>query len=539
MELAKLMANLPEPVKRELARLGEEAAAKVIQAAVAIKRDPDVRYTLARAVKRELSRRGVPFFHLWSPLPGPQTAAFETEAFETLYGGAAGGGKSDLLIGVSRIQGKRSVIFRRTYPQLEDSIIPRTKELFGSLRHYNASKHYWWFEDGVQIRFRFLENEDSLLSYQGAAFDTILFDELTQFSKLMYEYMFSRCRTTRPGQRCRIIASANPGGEGEDWVIERWAPWLDEGHPNPAKSGEIRWFVRFAGDTRDTEVPGPDAVKDHKTGEEIFPRSRTFIKAVLKDNPYLDANNEYRGNLQTLPEPFRSQLLNGDWTVGRKDDAYQIIPTAWIKAAMDRWRPDGWKGKKPSSMGLDVARGGNDQTIFQERRETWFARPDVHQGRTTTDGPSVIAILLGHTGPIAAKAAVNVDVIGVGSSVYDTGRLMGLNVRPVNFAERSNKMDRSKKFRFVNKRAEGYWLLREALDPEYGSNLALPPDQELLGDLRAPRFMLKPNGIQVESKDEIKARIGRSPDKGDAVVLANMETELPTTQPVDMSKFGR
>ena len=81
-------------------------------------------------------------------------------------------------------------------------------------------------------------------------------------------------------------------------------------------------------------------------------------------------------------------------------------------------------------------------------------------------------------------------------------------------------MTRDRQLKFVNKRAETWWKLREALDPTYGSNVALPPDPSLRADLTSPTWKLTPRGIQIESKDEIRKRLGRSPDKGDAVVLA-------------------
>jgi hypothetical protein len=78
--------------------------------------------------------------------------------------------------------------------------------------------------------------------------------------------------------------------------------------------------------------------------------------------------------------------------------------------------------------------------------------------------------------------------------------------------------------KFRNNRSFLMWRFREALEPVKGENLALPPDSELKADLCAPRWKLTASGILIESKDEIKKRIGRSPDKGDAVILASIAT---------------
>ncbi len=94
-------------------------------------------------------------------------------------------------------------------------------------------------------------------------------------------------------------------------------------------------------------------------------------------------------------------------------------------------------------------------------------------------------------------------------------------MRPINFAAGSEGHDKTGRLKFVNVRAAAYWGMREALDPDSGDGLMLPPDSELLADLCAPHWSMRTSGIQIESKDEISKRIGRSPDAGDAVVLAN------------------
>ncbi len=440
----------------------------------------------------------------WRPLEGPQSAAYNTPAFETLYGGAAGGGKSDLLLGLARFGHRRALLLRRSFPDAERSLITRSLEFFGDRKQYNASKHVW--NIGVKrIEIGHLEYEKDIYQYQGAAYDFIGFDELTQFTKRQYEYLFSRARTTRRGQRVRIIATSNPGGEGNDWVMDRWAAWLDETHPRPAGPGEVRYFTRNAdGAEVETSADDPDGV------------SRTFIPAKLSDNPYLD--DSYRKTLNMLPEPFRSQLLNGDWKAGLVDDAYQVIPRAWVKAAQARWTVTA-PGVKPV-VGVDVARGGDDETVLARRYGDWFAPLEKHAGKATPNGQSVAALI---ANALRDGGSANVDVIGVGASAYDTARSQSMDVIGVNFAEKSNATDKSGKLHFINKRAECYWRMREALSPESARKIALPPDPRLMGDLIAPRWSMQTNGIKIESKEDIKARLGRSPDDGDAVVLALFE----------------
>ena len=116
---------------------------------------------------------------------------------------------------------------------------------------------------------------------------------------------------------------------------------------------------------------------------------------------------------------------------------------------------------------------------------------------------------------------INIDVSAIGSSGYDHLKPMYQNVVPFNPAEASEYRDKSKKLKMRNKRAEMYWRMRDALDPISGDDIALPPSTELLADLCSARYKVSSAGVQIEAKEEIIARIGRSPDEGEAVMMAN------------------
>ena len=138
----------------------------------------------------------------------------------------------------------------------------------------------------------------------------------------------------------------------------------------------------------------------------------------------------------------------------------------------------------------------------------------------TKDGPTAAGFVV----PLVRNGAcICVDSIGIGSSALDFIQGLNLNVYAVNGSESSNAMTKAGNLRFRNKRAEMYWLLREALDPTNPDPIALPPDFELLADLTAVRYkvvtMGKDAAIQIRSKDEIREALGRSPDKGDSVAM--------------------
>ena len=452
----------------------------------------------------------------WKPNPGPQTAAYQCQADILFYGGAAGGGKTDLGLGLAHLEHFQSIIFRRVFPNLRGSET-RAREMFAPETGYNEQLHRWKLKDGRQIEFGSLQYDKDVSSHQGQPHDLYVFDEITEFSEAQFRFVIGWNRSTRKGQRSRVVCTGNPPMDADgEWVIQFWGPWLDENHPNPALPGELRWYTTIAG--RDEEVPNGDPVLVN--GELVKPLSRTFIPALLEDNPYL-AGTDYLAKIQAMPEPMRSKMLYGDFKAGREDATQQVIPTEWVKAAQDRWTEDGHVGNAMSALGVDVARGGKDKTVITPRHGNWFGRAWSYPGKATPDGPAVAALVLEHH---QAGATVLVDIIGVGGSVYDTLKdCEGLRVEAINGAAKSGAKDKSGMLGFYNLRAQNWWKLREDLDPASGQDIAFPPDPELRADLCAPTWKLTTRGILVEAKEDIIARIGRSPDRGDSLVYAHCE----------------
>lgn len=449
--------------------------------------------------------------------PGPQTAALESLADILLYGGQAGGGKSALEVGCAANNHHSAIIFRREATQL-DGLIEFSKEILaGHGEFVGGNENRWKLADGRQIKFAGLKQPDDWRKHAGTPRDFMAFDEAGEFLKEQVFSLIGWLRSTKEGQRCRVILGSNPprGGAGA-WMIEEFAPWLDPYFPNPAKPGELRWAIVVEGVTQWVDGPGVY----ERNGEQYEALSRTFIPASLDDNPYL-RDTGYRAKLQSLPEPLRSQLLYGDFLAGRTDDEWQVIPQEWVKQAQQRWTPDGFKGLKMTALGVDVAQGGGDQSIVAPRYGTWWAPLVVKPGAETPDGPSIGAMVF------AARrdgAGVIVDVGGgYGGGAVTFLKDNGVSVAGFNASHGVTTRTADKQFGFKNKRAEAWWRFREALDPsqEGGSPVALPPDPLLLADLIAPRW--KPVGkgeIQIEAKEDVKDRLGRSPDRADAVVMS-------------------
>lgn len=456
---------------------------------------------------------------IWRPLPGPQSMAYDSTADIIGYGGAAGGGKTDLACGKSLTQHRKVGVFRLNGTELT-GVIDRFTELIGGRQGYNGKDNIWRTRraDGVtvQIEFGSFPNLGDEKKYQGRPHDLLIFDEAANMRQEQVRFLLGWLRTTIPGQRCQALLTFNPPTTAEGrWIIDYFGPWLDKKHPNPAKPGELRWFATVDG--KDIEV-GSGEVFEHN-GEQIKPLSRTFIPSRISDNPYLMGTG-YMATLQSLPEPLRSQMLNGDFQAGMEDDPWQVIPTTWVDAAMARWkRPD--KLKPMDSLGIDVARAGKDSTIIARRHDMWFDVPLAYPGSATPDGPTVAGLA------IAAqrdRAVMHIDVIGVGSSPYDFLNEANQQVIGVNVAESATGVDKSGRLRFKNLRSQLYWRMREALDPQNNTGICLPPDKRLLADLCAPTWKLVGQTIQVASREEIIDRIGRSPDYASAYVLALMDT---------------
>lgn len=467
----------------------------------------------------------------WRPLPGPQTMAFNSVADITGYGGAAGGGKTDLACGLALTEHEHTMILRREAPQLR-GIIDRLMTLIGDKRGYNGQDKVWRLPDR-QIEFGSVPHAKDVRKYQGRPHDLIVFDEATNFLRSQVEFLLGWLRTTTQGQRCRALLTFNPPTDAEGrWIIEYFAPWLDDKHPNPARPGELRWFATVNGEDMEVEDGRPFVI-GHNSGEILYdwtpgayldveiiqPRSRTFIPSRVSDNPFLMGTG-YMTTLQSMPEPLRSQMLLGDFQAGVEDDVWQVIPTAWIDAAQARWQKRFEKGEM-DSMGVDVSRGGQDETVIARRHGPWFDELVVHPGVATPDGPTLFAQVLQVR---RDRAPVHIDIVGVGSSPFDFMVTNNVQAIALNGASKSFERAKGGNLAFANLRAQLYWKMREALDPTNPRPIFLPNDSKLRADLAAPKWRLAAGGILVESKDEIAKRIGRSPDRGDAVCYALVET---------------
>lgn len=234
---------------------------------------------------------------IWTPQE--KQAVFQSRGeYEALYGGAAGGGKSDALLTEAlrqvHIPHYRALILRKTYPQLSE-LIDRSREIYSRAypkAKYNDSKHFWLFPGGAKIYFGAMQHTKDRINYQGKRYDFIAFDELTHFTWDEYSYMFSRNRPSGGGTRVYIRSTTNPGGIGHSWVKERFITAAPPLTPIESKMNIV-----------------------NPQGKLItVSRNRIFVPSTVFDNKKLLQNDpNYLANLSMLPEKERNALLYGDW----------------------------------------------------------------------------------------------------------------------------------------------------------------------------------------------------------------------------------
>lgn len=210
----------------------------------------------------------------------------DAKEFEVLYGGAAGGGKSygqiiDAFLYAMKYPGSKQIIFRRTLPELEKSLIRVSLELYPKeVYSYRKACHTGTFVNGSLIDFAYCDREEDVYKYQSAEYDVIRFDELTHFTESMYLYLLSRCRGVN-GYPKSVKSSTNPGGIGHSWVKKRF---IDCCIPDvPMTAGDM---------------------------------TRLFIPARITDNGFLmKSDPQYLKRLEALSDRDRRALLDGSWDI--------------------------------------------------------------------------------------------------------------------------------------------------------------------------------------------------------------------------------
>lgn len=347
------------------------------------------------------------------PQPGPQERFLGSPADITGYGGAAVGGKTWGILAEPLRHMKNAdfgaVIFRRSMPEImnEGGLWDEARRMYAPLKATpRLQSHEWIFPSGMSVRFAHLQYDDTVSDWQGSQIPLIEFDELTHFTEYQFFYMLSRLRSMS-GVRGYVRCTFNP--DAGSWVKKFFAPWVDRRYPDPAKSGEIRHFIRVGGVVTwfKTFVEALETLKGiDPTATVSDVKSATFIASQVTDNPrMLERNPGYIGWLKSLPPVEQARLLHGDWDVmpsGGKmferawfesvasapskrlaimDSLGNIVQPAsridyvrfWDFAATEKKLKDKKsKGRQPDyTVGLKMARAGNYYFVVDIIRVQW------------------------------------------------------------------------------------------------------------------------------------------------------------------------
>ncbi len=356
-------------------------------------------------------------FHV-SPRQGKFIKA---DADEVLFGGAAGGGKSygqliDAFVYAMKYAGSKQILFRRTFPELEKSIIRTAQILYPrEVSRYHKTEHSYTFINGSILDFGYIDSESDVYKYQSAEYDVIRFDELTHFTEQMYIYMISRLRGANDYPKS-MKSSTNPGGIGHTWVKERF---IDIGQPN---------------------------VK-HETTEG----SRIFITSKVTDNKYLlEKDPKYLQRLQNLDERDRKALLEGCWDITEGLFFSEVKRDLQIISAFDI--PKEWNRYFVMDYGLDMLAG----YLVAVSTAGWcYVYRELYEGKDS-----------GGEGLIVSAAAERIkELIGADKiqryfappDLWNRQKDTGKSIAQL-FSERGVPLTRAQ-----NDRVQGWFALRELL----------------------------------------------------------------------------
>lgn len=274
----------------------------------------------------------------YDPQP-KQYAAHRCPADELLYGGSAGGGKSEWLLNDGIITcvtepGARVPLFRRTYKEL-DEFISRSKVLIPpEIASYNEKHMHWTFKNAAPGRepsvltFHHLQHADDVYAHQGAEYDKLLFDEMTHFLPRQINYMRSRNRSSLPNPWARIRGASNPGNVGHKFLRDHFVKPLEQDvnlvaynilKDDPdfdVLADRSAGWRKYPPGTRGKPEPWivwrPDPTEEQeRLGLRDRVRTRCFIPASVDDNKYI--SDDYKTNLTMLPEAQKQALLYGNW----------------------------------------------------------------------------------------------------------------------------------------------------------------------------------------------------------------------------------
>lgn len=507
----------------------------------------------------------------WKPMredrnrPGyvlPQSIAFDCTASIIGYGGAAGGGKSDWLIGMALMKAKNAIIYRKTYSGFE-ALTRRFSEIVGD----KYIKQGAVFRVDPPTGFRSITAERIVLAqlnneikdrekYQGRPYDLICFDESTQFTRASVEYLMQWNRSADASQRCQVLLTFNPPTSPEGlWVKDYFAPWLNKAHHlyGKVESGQV--MHRVAIPTADGQSStfhylneAKTVTHDPVTGVELKQPletiSITFVKSLLSDNLFFQ-NSDYATRLRNQSDTNMARImLDGDFDTDFKDGILSVFkPHHWAKC-VERWKAlQALPTHPPDVVAIDAAKGGDDDMVVQlgyriteqgnEDQFIYLAPLKVRGALVNTH------VLQWHwlTSQIPDLLDARLFVIDVVGGAGETIAAY-LEAEVAARHKKSNNVIRFQGGRNSNWRTINDWATGQprpgamayanditaawntAAEAQQHTETCTPPDEELQRQCLSRNYKNTDGNYQLEPKDSFSQRLGRSPDHADAYSMA-------------------
>lgn len=507
-------------------------------------------------------REPVDLFGLNKPRTGSQSEAFYSQADILGYMGQPGGGKTSLLVFIAVFQFSKSIIFRKEYPQLTQ-VADEINRVVGSYGTYNKVEHLWkisypffdgrrWITRRCEIQLGACNSLEAAQKFQGRPYPFMGFDEGTHYTEEIVRFLLAWNRPVKAGQRCRVVITGNPPIKSDGiWIRDYFAPWISKHAPYPAEPGELRWFIT----SKDGRIEVPDNTPVVEDGVTLTPYSMTFYQSKLRENTTLWEAN-YIERVRAMPEKIALKFLAEDpreaFSFDLEDDDFQVIPRKTVELAVER-------GKRVHihhysntrlyhALGVDVARGGKDYLVIAILHDNFIIPLVKIPGINVSDGYLAVSEIKKVFKNINNQKSIpiQIDIHNVGNAPVDILRQEGYRVIPINSSSSSSfKPRHSYDLGFVNKRAELWWKMRILLEKNL---IDLPNDKEMIEDLCSANYTINhKNEVVIEPKDNIKKRLGRSPDSGEAVIyalasykkLSNLQgTFRPPVTPLSLSTLN-
>lgn len=435
--------------------------------------------------------------------------------------------------------------------------IHRTADLVGKITRAGYPQ---WYIDGELVGYGRKPADYEQSAFQGihAEHVLVIIDEACGVA----EHLYNAVDALLTNENARVLAIGNPDDAGSHFakVCQPNSGW-NVIHLDGLRSPNINYERVVGPDPENPKYPLlaalMEATKTPYSTEEV----PDYIRPMLVNEQWIEERihrwcNFSVQQMQQIEDTFgREEVLKkilsategsplftakvrGEFATSASDG---VIPLGWVMRAIDRWRDqtDNPDLRTPGDfvLGVDVARTGDDETCFAHRNGSYVSKIEHMR---ITDTTEVAARAAAYLHEPRSKAVV--DVIGIGAGVYDLLRLMKATARieatpvPFNAAARSPRKDKLGQFKFLNDRAAAWWNMRQQLDPAFGSNIALPDDEAMLEELIAPTFDFNVGGtLKIESKDDIRRKIGRSTDSADALI-ASFWTTTQQNLPEDIDE---